>query len=578
MAPEVLRGSQADERSDLWSFGVVLYEMASGEHPFGGATAYQLTSTILEAAPKPLAPSLPEGLRRVIQRCLAKSPEQRFQRVGEAWAALEAVGASCHAGTAPSQAESPRPPSQNSGMRETIDSLAVLPFENAGQDPDTEYLSDGITQSIIYSISQIPQVRVAARSTVFRYKGRNVNPLDVGRELGVGAVLTGRLAQRGNLLDVGAELVDVRTGWQLWGHRYSRESSDLLALQEDIAGEIAEKLRLSLTREDQKRMSRRFTEDADAYQLYLKGRYNLNARTEDGLKKGLKLLHLAVQKDPHFALAHVGLTDANSWLGFFGILPPGEALPRAELAARKALEIDSSLAEAHAALGFLSFVYRREWQAAEQQLTRATELDAEYAPAHYWYAWYLASVERFPEALVQAEQAERLEPSAVLVITYVGLAFYLMRRYDEAIERFRNALERQPDFNLAHWWLGLALMEKGNYEEAITALEEALAQSGAHPSPHAALGQLYGRLGWTADEQAICGELVEASKQKYISAFDLAVCNSGRLERDAAFRWLEQAVEERSSFLVFSKVWPGFDTLRSDPRFANLVRRINFPR
>jgi serine/threonine protein kinase/tetratricopeptide (TPR) repeat protein len=566
MAPEVLGGAPADIRSDLWSLGVLLYEMAAGERPFDGLTVFQLTSAILREPPRPLKAKVPPGLQNVIHRCLAKEPDKRYQRAGEVQAALETIASNQAAPLAARPSLAPR----------AIDSLAVLPFENASGDSNADYLSDGLTESIIYSISQLPKVRVVARSTVQRYRAQPVDPLQVGRELSVGAVLTGRVARRGDQLVVGTELIDTNTGWQLWGQQYSREFSDLLAIQEDIAREITAKLRVKLGPNDEKRLTRRFTGNIEGYELYLKGRYQINARTAAGLLKGLKFFQLAVEKDPQFALAHVGLADAYFWLGFFSVLPPGEAFPHARATAQQAARLDDPLAEAHASLGLVSFLYDWDWAGAEAEFKRAIELHPEYAPAHYWYAWFLAVRERHQEAAAEIDQAAKLEPSSVLVMAHVAFAFYLLHRYEEAIELCRKALRRQPDFNLAHLWLGLSLEQKGNDEGAMLELEEALKYSSDHPAPLAALGHLYGRLGWR-DKEKISRNLLERRSKECISAFDLAVCQLDHSGRDQVFRWLEQAAEERSSFLVFMKLWPALDCLHADSRFTALTRRIGLP-
>lgn len=567
MAPEVLGGIPSDVRSDLWSLGVLFYEMGMGGRPFDGLTVYQVTSAILHEPPRPFTSQVPPGLQRVIQRCLAKDPDQRYQHASEVRAALETMALDQ---SAPASARpSPAP--------KTIRSLAVLPFENASGDKNSDYLSAGLTESIIYSISRVPKLHVVARSTVYRYKDQKVDPIQVGRDLNVGAVLTGRVAPRGNLLVVGTELIDTQTGWQLWGQQYSREFSDLLAIQEDISREIAEKLRVKLGPDDEKQLTRRFTENFEGYELYLKGRYHVNARTAEGLIKGLKFFQLAVEKDPGFALAYVGIADANAWLGFFSVFPPGEAFPLARAAAERACALDDALADAHASLGFAAFFYDWDWAKAEEQFRRSIQLDPEYAPAHYWYAWFLTVMNRHAEAAAEIELAAKLEPGSVLVIAYVGFTYYLLRRYDEAAEQFRKAMQKQPDFNLAHWLLGLSLMEIGKEEEALEELEKALQYSNDHPSPLATLGYLYGRLGWR-DQQTICKALLERRKKECVSAFSLALCQVNHSEKEQVLNWLEQAVEERSSFLVFVKSWPAFDSLRADLRFVALTGRIGLPK
>lgn len=566
MAPEVLRGGQAEVRSDLWSLGVVLCEMATGKRPFEGRTAYELASAILREPPRPLPGRVDTGLVRVIQRCLVKDPWQRFSEARDVRAALEALGAE-----AGGMRVAPR--LEPAGA---IDSLAVLPFENAGGDPDMDYLSDGITDSLIYSMTQLPSVKVVARTTVYRYKGQQ-DPLQVGRELNVGAVLTGRVAQRGDLLVIGTELVDTHSGWQLWGQQYNRSLKDLLAVQEDIASEISQKLRLQLTQADKKRLTDAYTRDTESFQLFLKGRHFWIDRTLAGLRKSTEYFELALQKDPNFALAHIGLANSCAIMGIFSSLRPTECFSRAREAARKANEIDQKQADPHASLGLVSFHYDWDWRMAEEEFRRALALNPDSAIHHAWYAWYLAAMGRFPEACAEIREALRLEPISVFVMAYAGFVYYLARRYDEAIEQLRQALERESEFAPAHWWLGLAYMENGKYEEAITALQESIRQAGGHPYPTAALAHLYGRLGWSGDEKKMVQQLTEASQRAYVSAFDMALSQSGRGETEPALDWLERAVDERSSLLAYLRVWPMFDNLRSNPRFAEVLRRIGFP-
>ena len=565
LPPEVLRGEPADSRSDLWAFGVVLYEMATRQRPFQGQTVYQLTSGILMEPPRSFPATVPDGLRGVILRCLAKNPAERYQRAGETRAALETMNTPASGSPAAVAVAS---------NREAIDSIAVMPFENASGDPEAEYIGRGITESIIYSLGRLEKLHVAPVSSVYRYKRQLTDPRMMGRELNVGAVLTGRVAQRGDMLTVGAELVDTQSGWQLWGRQYSRKAADLMSIHEEIAREISEGLRLSLTRDEKKLLAKRSTEDPAAYELYLKGRFCVNSKSEDGLGRALRNFKLATERDPGFALAHAGLADTYSMLGFFGVLAPLDCFPKAEEAATKACEIDSTLAEARTSKAYVTFQHGWDWNAAEKEFQQAIELNPKYPPAHFWYAWYLTATERFSEAETEMEDAQRLEPSSPLVMAYAGFVCYLARRYQVAIEHLRRVVARVPEFGVAHGWLGLAYIENGEYEAAIEALQKSIRHTGGHPSPLAALGHLYGRLGWIGDAQKVLQELTELSTKRYVSAFEFALSQSGRKEKEGALGWLEKACEERSSLLVFLKVWPMFDSLRSEPRFKEIVRRV----
>jgi serine/threonine protein kinase/tetratricopeptide (TPR) repeat protein len=565
LAPEVLGGESADSRSDLWALGVVLYEMAAGRRPFAGQTLFQVTSAILREPPRSLPEGVPDGLHAVILRCLAKNPSERYQRANETRAALETISSS----------RSILPDEQKATAEgESIHSVAVMPFQNESNDPETDYLSWGITESIIYSLGQLEKLHVAPVSSVHRYKGQNLDPRLLGRELNVGAVLTGRVAARGDTLVVGTELVDTRSGWQIWGRQYTRKASDVVSIHEEIAREISEGLRLSLTRDETKLLEKRSTDDPAAYQLYLKGRFCFNSKSAEGLHRALRNFKLATGRDPGFALAQVGVADAYSWLGFFGVLPPLECFPNAQEAESQALEIDATLSEAHAVKAFVAFQYQWEMALADKEYRRAIELNPKYPVAHFWYAWYLTAMERIQEAEAEMAEAQRMEPNSLLVSTYAAFASYLAHRYDAAIDNLRRVLEKVPGFAVAQWWLGLACIEKGDYEAALEALQKSVQYSGADPAPMAALGHLYGRLGWSGDVRKIREQLVELSAKRYVSAFNFAQCQSCRNEKEQTLEWLEKACEERSSLLVYLKVWPMFDPLRSEPRFQAVVKRV----
>jgi len=568
VAPEVLRHETVDARSDMWALGVVLYEMVAGQHPFEGQTLYQYTSAILREPPKPLPADVPEGLRRVIFRCLAKYPGERYQRASEARAALEMmrVMKEGHSDLRIRTVDS-----------ESIRSIAVIPFVNQTNDPEAEYLGFGIAESLTYLLGQLEQLHVAPASSLQRYRKQTPDPRRLGRELNVGAVLTGRVTVRGESLEVGTELVDAHSGWQIWGRHYSLKASDLASIHEEIAREISDGLRLSLTRDQKRILEKPATEDAAAYQLYLQGRFSFNSKDENGLKRALRFFSMAVRKDPDFALAQVGMADAYSWIAFFGLLPPHECFSKAREAESRACELDPALGEAHATRGFVAFHYRWEMAEAEREFRRAMELNPRYSAARYWYAWYLAAMGRDEEAEREMEEVMKLEPGSLLVQTYAALTHYLSRHYELAIERLEHVLAKASNFALAHWWKGLACMEKRDYEGALEAFQESLKHSGGHFYPLASLGQLYGRLGWTADQQRIEKQLRDLSSRKYVSAFDQAVCAAANRDRGPALDWLEKAREEHSVLLAYMNAWPALDPLRSEPRFHVVTRSLGFP-
>jgi len=570
IAPEALRRETVDARSDLWSLGVVLYELAAGRHPFTGQTLFQMTSAILHEPPRPLPPGVPEGLRRVILRCLAKNPAQRYERACDTRDALEATRRSKDSLTEQGDVSDAQ---IRTADLESIRSVAVIPFHNQSNDPEADYLSWGITQSLTYSLGQLDELHVVPASSVHRYKGQTPDPRQVGRDLNVGAVITGRVAARGDALVVGTELVDTQSGWQIWGRQYSRKASDLVSIHEEIASEISAGLRLTLTRDEKKRLEKPATHDPVAYQLYLKGRFCFSSKDEGGLNRALRDFTLAVRRDPEFALAQVGVADAYAWLGFFGVLPPHECFPKAHEAESKACKLDPALGEARAARAFLAFEYRWDMVAAEKEFKRAIELNPRYAAARYWYAWFLAARARFKEAEAEMREVHKLEPGSLLVHTYDAFVSYLARRNDQAIEKLRYVVEKAARFAVAYWWLGLTLMEEGEYEAAMDAFQQAIQHSGGHPSPLAALGQLYGRLGWSGDAKKVDQKLSELTAKRYVSAFDRAVCVAASREKDAALGWIEKACEERSVLLAYANVWPGLDLLREEPRFQAVLKQ-----
>jgi TolB-like protein/Tfp pilus assembly protein PilF len=463
------------------------------------------------------------------------------------------------------------------GRGDAIDSVAVLPFVNASTDPDAEYLSDGIPETLIGQLSQIPRLKVMARSTVFRYKGANVDPQKVGRELNVRAVLTGKVLQRGEMLTISMELMDVRDGSQLWGKQYNRKLADTLAVQEDIAREVTDKLRLRLASVEERRLTAHVTENVEAYQLYLKGRYHWNKRTPDGIQKAIESFQQAIEKDPGYALAYAGLADcyhvpANP-------LPPRKKMPLAKAASMKALQLDDTLVEAHTSLARVLFVYDWDWPAAEKEFKRAIELNSRYAPAHQWYGGYLTATGRFREADAEKKRALELEPLSLVINFEVGLASYFSRNYNQAIDQFQKTLELDANFPPPHTFLAAAYEQKGMLKEATTAFQKAITitQGPARTQATAGLGYVYAVSGRKAEARKILAELQSLSEHRYVPATDTALIYAGLGDKDKAFAWLDKAYEEHSFSLSNLKVEPRFDPLRSDPRFADLLRSIGFP-
>jgi TolB-like protein/DNA-binding winged helix-turn-helix (wHTH) protein/Tfp pilus assembly protein PilF len=463
------------------------------------------------------------------------------------------------------------------GRGQAIDSVAVLPFVNASSDPDTEYLNDGIAETLIGQLSQIPRLKVMARSTVVRYKGSDIDPQKVGRDLNVRAVLTGKVSQRGETLTISMELIDVHDGSELWGGRYNRKLTDILDVQEDIAREVTDRLRLRLAGEEEKRLTAHATQNAEAYEFYLKGRYHWNKRTPDGIQKAIKSFQQAIQKDPNYALAYAGLADcyhvpANP-------LPPREKMPLARAAATKALQLDDTLVEAHTTLARVFFAYDWDWPAAEKEFKRAIELNPRYAPAHQWYGGHLSATGRFREAEAEKKRALELEPLSLVMNFEVGLASYFARDYDQAIDRFRKTLELDANFPPPYTFLAASYEQKGMFEEAMAAFRRAVTVTQGPPKAlaMAGLAHMYAVSGRKTEARNILAELQRLSEYEYVPATDIALIYAGLGEKDQSFAWLDKAFEEHSFTLSNVKVEPRFAPLRSDPRFADLLRRIGLP-
>ena len=457
-----------------------------------------------------------------------------------------------------------------------IDSLAVLPLTNAYADSNGECLSDGITETLINMVSQVPELRVVPRSTVFRYKSLDVDPQECGGQLGVRAVLAGRVQQIGDTLTIQADLIDVVNEAQIWGQRYRRQMTDIFDLQEEIANEIFQKLRLRVTTEQQQRLRKRQTDNTSAYQAYLKGRYYWNKRTEEGLRTSTKYFQEAVDIDPCYAQAYAGLADSYAVQGIaeYGLSLPTEAMPRAKAAAGKALEIDDALVEAQTTIAHVVAFYDWDWKRAEQEFKRALELDPKYALCHHWYACYLAAVGRHSDALIEETNAQQIDPLSLVITKNLGTILYYGGELDEGIAQYRKALELEPSFPRTHIYLGLAYVRKGMYQEALVAYEEALRVSDGGAVLMSLISHAHALDGDRESAKQILQTLLDKSKTHYVPAFCFALIYVGLGETDLAFKSLNKAVDERSSWLVSLNVEPMLEPLRSDPRFADLVSSV----
>jgi serine/threonine protein kinase/tetratricopeptide (TPR) repeat protein len=567
MSPEQVRGQTTGPTSDIFSLGCVFYEMIAGKRAFPGQTTAETLSSILRDSPADLSAisaQLPPEFDRLVMHCLEKNPQERFQAARDLAFHLKQMLGPVAATAAAA------PPSK------TIDSIAVLPFTNSSRDPDTEYLCDGITESILNSLVRVGQLKVTPRSTVFRYKNQDVDPQAVGRELNVRVVLTGRVIQRGEALVVGAELVDVAAGGQLWGERYHRKFSDIFELEEEIARKISESLRVKLSGEEKSRLSKRFTENTEAYQLYLRGRHHWGRRTPEHLRKGIEYFQQAIDKDPGYALAYSGLADCYSLLSAFSVISPKEGIPRAKAAAAAAVALDEGLAEGQTSLAFIRAYFDWEWQIADKGFQRALDLNPGYWVTPYWYAVVLMSQGRTQEAEQQLHHALELEPLSPVVAHAAALISLAAGRYAEARERSLRGLEYDPDYFLLRMWLGMAHQGEGKHAEAIPEFERAHQLSGGASLTAGHLGSAHALSGNREEAGKILRELLQRSEREHIDFYSTVVICAGLGEKENALSWLEKACEARDGMVpLLAKVDPRLQALHGEPRFQKVLQRMN---
>jgi eukaryotic-like serine/threonine-protein kinase len=595
MSPEQVLGEELDARTDLFSFGVVLYEMMTGRPAFTGKTAATIQQAILNRAPivaRRLNPEISPKFEEIINRALEKDRKLRYQSSSDMRADLQRLKRDADlarvvaAGGGLPVAESGRWQRRKPGVAAAIDSIAVLPLTNDSEDLDTEYLSDGISESVINNLTQLRDLRVMARSTVFRYRGSDRDPQEIGRELRVRAVLAGRLRQRGDTLIVQTELVDTKKGSQVWGAQYIRKLADVLTLQEDISHEISQNLRLRLTGEEKQRLAKHYTEDPEAYQLYLKGRYFWNKRTDADLRKAISYFQQAVEKDPAYALAYAGLADSYHVLWVYSNISPKECHHLAKAAALQAVQIDHSLAEAHTTLASIAAADDWNFAEAEREFKEALALNPNYVTAHKWYAESLTYVGRLDEALLEMKKAQELDPLSLIGNVTAGQILIHAQRYDEAIAQLRNVTDVDRNFQLAHSALRDAYEYKHMFLEAIAENEAAaLAANCPAEQAHQAAAMLreaYRKNGeegyWRARVQLAQQHTREGTVINYDeSRYRIASFYAHLGDVDSAVPLLQEALEQRDIALVYVRTLPEFQALRSDPRVVDIMQQMGFP-
>ena len=625
MSPEQARGLELDPRTDVFSLAVVMYEMLAGRLPFEGSTSADVMASLLsEREAQPIGRYTTEispELERIISKALRKNRAERYQTVKDMVLDLKSLKEELDFERKLERSTPPKSetaavtgepgPATSSELRarptingrsffigkkavvaaivlvvsvgaaylyfirsapRTIDSIAVLPFINASGNSELEYLSDGMTDSLINSLSQLPNLSVKARSSVFHYKGRDVDPQKLAADLSVQAILSGRVVQRGDDLTLYLSLVDGRNGNQLWGEQYNRKLTDIVSLQTEIAREVSRKLQARLSGTDEQKLTKHYPANPEAYQLYLKGRYHILKGAKSDLLTGISYFQQAIDIDPSYAIAYVGLADAYRAPGLE--IRPTEGLPKAKAAALKAIELDDTLAEGHAVLGWVHFWYDWDWRSAESQFKRALELDENNADAHSYYAHLLSNTGRHVEALAEAKRARELEPLNLRINALEGQFLIYAGQVDAGMDRLRKTMELDPNYYVGRNFLAAGYIEKRMFPEAVAEARKAMDVSPGSTYAMALLAYILGQDGKTAEARAEAENLVRIADRRYVPGSSIATAFVGLGDHEKALAWLERGFQEHDVRLIFLKVDPKWNNLRSDPRFQDLMRRV----
>jgi len=603
MSPEQLKCEEVDERADIWSLGVVFYEMLTGNSPFEGEHELGIIYSIMNDEPKPISEyrqDVPIEVERIISKAIERESSRRYQRSCEVMVDLEPLRIKGETEKL-TNFVSPASPAARSKIfiyggitflaamviilfflllkhfspSISARSIAVLPFKNIGGEMENEYFCDGITEDVIAHLSKLEKLKVISRTSSMQYKNSDKSIRDISEELNVANILEGSVRRSGNNVRVVAQLIDATSDEHLWAETYDKELTQIFAIQSDVASNIAKALKTELTTEEKEQIEKQATENLESYDLYLKGRYNLSKREPDSLKNSITYFEKALDMDPDFAIAYTGLADAYTLLGNFNLLSPNETFPNAKEAAAEAIKIDPMLGEAHTSMAFALFYSEWDWTGAEREFLRGIELNPGYANAYSWYAIFLTSMGRFKEAKKQRTQALLLDPLSAVIGADIALQYFFEKKYDETTRQCQKVLGMDPLMHVAYIPIAAVYLKNSMYEEAIATLSNASLLSKGHPTLTATLAYAYAVSGRTDDAEMVLELLEERSQEEYVSSFWLAVINVGLGNFDKAFEWFERAYQEKDGSMVFLKVMPILEPIQHDRRYNELLAKMN---